>query len=175
MQSSATLWKIWKTLFHAFSYQTRGWWAETLPKLIVYTVLKRQIKHRLWQAVTRTKNSKKNKQTQNYTIDNTKRVQRKNRIFCVPDFFCRYLGDTDMCTHICSPGHMRESAPKVEREGRGGGIGQSDISSWVPATVWKCHIIRPDTSIKVRKSFLTVDSKRIITSLHHPFVSGPSL
>lgn len=73
-----------------------------------------------------------------------------------------------MCTHTCTPSHIRESAPIVEREGRRGGSGQSDISSWVPATVRKCHVIRPDASIKVRKSFQTVDSKRIITSLHHP-------
>lgn len=71
-------------------------------------------------------------------------------------------------THTHKLSHIRESAPKVEGEGRGGSTGQSDISSWVPATVWKCHIIRPDTSIKVRKSFLTADSKRIMTSLHHP-------
>lgn len=96
----------------------------------------------------------------------------------VPDSpLCCYLGDgtqdgihplPDMCTHTSSPSNIRESAPKVGREGRGGSTGQSDISSWVLATVWKCHIIQPDTSIKVWESFLTVDSKRIITLLHHP-------
>lgn len=32
----------------------------------------------------------------------------------------------------------------------------------------KCHIIQADTSIKDRRSLQTVDSKGIITSLHHP-------
>lgn len=84
---------------------------------------------------------------------------------------CCYLGDRtqeETYMHTCTLSHIRESAPKVEREGRGGGSPQSDISSWVPATAWKCHITRPDTSIKAKESFPTVDSKRIITSLHHP-------
>lgn len=78
---------------------------------------------------------------------------------------------TDACTHTCTPSHIRESTPKAETEDTGGGSGQSDISSWAPATEWKCHIIRPDTSIKVKKSFLTVDSKRITTSLPSVSVS----
>lgn len=141
---------------------------------ITWTDLQRVEKTNQSQALT---SCNKNK-TKNKTAKRTENTDRTgfSMMGVVPDFILlpwkRDTGGyrcTDVHTYCtCTPSHIRESAPKVEREARGGGCGQSDISSWVLATVWKCHIIQAETSIKVRKSFLTVDSEGIITWLHHP-------
>lgn len=159
---------MWKNFIQSLSLSYLGWWTLTLHKLI-YTVLNRQLKHGLWQAVTRIKRQQRETESREHT-------GFFSMLGVVPDFLlCCWSQDAGgyRCTHVhtyctCTSSHIKESAPKVERVARGGGCGQADTSSWVFATVRKCHIIQPDTFIKVRRSFQTVESKGIITSLHHP-------
>lgn len=62
---------------------------------------------------------------------------------------------------------VRESTSNAEKR-NGGGMRKYDISSCVPGTVWKCHIIAPDASVKVGGNVRTEDNKRSISSLYHP-------
>lgn len=56
-----------------FLVSNLAWWTVTTPKPMLYTVLKRHIKHRLWQAVM--KWWKKKKKTQQEKRQNQKRTE----------------------------------------------------------------------------------------------------
>lgn len=61
-----------------FLVSNLAWWTVTTPKPMLYTVLKRHIKHRLWQAVMKWWKKKKKKHSKKR--DKTKREQSQEKI-----------------------------------------------------------------------------------------------